>query len=171
VAFLKLSVGITLATPLLLAALAVLIPTALLPIPQLRELLLTLQLKIASTLGDSYMLVSRPIEAASIVGQVRRDLEWLAKHCNVVAVVAHSQGGAVAHKALQRGAPSNLGLLFTFGSGLKKLEQLEHLISHGQSLPSLGSHYGGRSDTGNCLCVDRCNRYPGAANDTSCFAR
>ena len=109
-AFLKLSVGITLATPLLLAALAVLIPTALLPIPQLRELLLTLQLKIASTLGDSYMLVSRPIEAASIVGQVRRDLEWLAKHCNVVAVVAHSQGGAVAHKALQRDVPPQPGV-------------------------------------------------------------
>ena len=85
----------------------------------------------ASTLGDSYVLVTHPIEAASIVGQVRRDIAWLAARCNAVAIVAHSQGGAIAHIALQGEAPSKLRLLFTFGSGLKKLEQLKYLLSSG----------------------------------------
>ena len=64
-------------SPLLLIALVVLLGVWLLPIPSVREALLKLQLWIASTLGDSYVLVSRPIEAASILGQVRRDTSWL----------------------------------------------------------------------------------------------
>jgi hypothetical protein len=98
-----------------------------------REALLKFQLKVASTLGDSYVLVTRPIEAASIVGQVRRDAGWLANHCKAVVVVAHSQGGAVAHEAIQGGVPPKLRLLFTFGSGLKKLEELKYLLSSGRA--------------------------------------
>jgi hypothetical protein len=124
----RLVIGL-LASPLLLAGLAALLLVALLPIPQVRDALLKIQLSIASTLGDSYMLATRPIEAAAIVTQVQRDISWLTDRCKVVAVVAHSQGGAVAHKALQGGVPLKLKLLFTFGSGLKKLEQLEHILS------------------------------------------
>lgn len=131
-AVLGLAAGL-LASPLLLAALAVLLLLSLLPIPQVREALLKMQLAVASTLGDSYVLVSRPVEAASIVGQVRRDLNWLAARCNVIAVVAHSQGGAVAHAALEHGVPPKLQLLFTFGSGLKKLEELKHALSSGST--------------------------------------
>ena len=113
-----------LATPFLLAALVVLLGVWLLPIPQVKEALLKLQRTIASTLGDNYVFVTHPMEAASIVSQVRRDIAWLAARCNAVAIVAHSQGGAIVHIALKEGVPPKLKLLFTFGSGLKKLEQL-----------------------------------------------
>jgi hypothetical protein len=122
-----------LATPFLLAGVVILLFVWLLPIPQVKEALLNLQRTIASTLGDSYVFVSHPIEAASIVSQVRRDLAWLAARCNAVAIVAHSQGGAIAHIALKEGVPSKLKLLFTFGSGLKKLEQLKYVLSSGRS--------------------------------------
>ena len=65
---------------------------------------------------------------------MRRDLDWLGWHSRGVAVVAHGQGGAVAHRALQRDVPDHLRLLFTFGSGLKKLEQLRYLLASGRSL-------------------------------------
>jgi hypothetical protein len=123
-----------LVSPLVLAAFGLLLMLALVPIPQLREWVLRIQLQVAATLGDSYILLVRPIEAAAIVAQVRRDLDWLVGKCCGVAIVAHSQGGAVAHLALQRGVPNHLRLLFTFGSGLKKLEQLRYLLESGDSL-------------------------------------
>lgn len=123
-----------LVSPLVLAAFGLLLLLAVLPIPQLREWVLRIQLQVAATLGDSYVLLDRPIEAAAIIAQVRRDVDWLAGQCCGVAVVAHSQGGAVAHLALQRGVPNHLRLLFTFGSGLKKLEQLRYLLESGESL-------------------------------------
>lgn len=122
-----------LVSPLVLAAFGLLLVLAFLPIPQLREWVLRIQLQVAATLGDSYVLLDRPIEGAAIIGQVRRDLEWLEGQSCGVAVVAHSQGGAVAHLALQRGVPNHLHLLFTFGSGLKKLEQLRYLLESGDS--------------------------------------
>jgi hypothetical protein len=118
-----------LATLVLLAAIVVLFLAFLLPDPW-REKLLELQLWISSRIGDSYMLVSpsHSGEAFDIVKKVRRDIKWLAQRCRVIAVVAHSQGAAVAHKALrdENKMPDRLRLLFTFGSGLKKLEQLKH---------------------------------------------
>src|SRR5262249_38663532 len=76
---------------------------------------------------------THPIEAASIVSQVRRNIAWLADRCNAIVIVAHSQGGAIAHMALQGDTPPKLCLLFTFGSGLKKLEQLKYLLSTGKT--------------------------------------
>ena len=132
VALLTFAAGL-LASPFLLAALAALLLTTLLPIPQVRAALFKLQLKLASTLGDSFMLVAHPIERASILRQVRDDASWLGRRCKVVAVVAHSQGAGVAHTVLKGGVPPRLRLLFTFGSGLKKLEQLEYIHSSGRS--------------------------------------
>lgn len=45
----------------------------------------------------------------------------------MVAEVAHSQGGAVAHRALRHQRPSQVKLLLTFGSGLRKLEEIEQI--------------------------------------------
>ena len=119
-----------------LGALALLLVVAALPIPRLRAALGALQRQIAASLGDSYILLVRPIEAASIVGQVRRDLAWLAEpaRCVGVAVVAHSQGAAAAHEALRAGRPGNLRLLLTLGSGLRKLEELRQLLGRGGHL-------------------------------------
>ncbi len=113
---------------LLLASLLLLV--AIPPIPQLRAFLVKVQSKLAATIGDSYVLLSSPIQAAAIASHVIRDLEWLleTKKCRAVALVAHSQGAAVTHEALRRGLPLGLTkdncLLFTFGSGLNKLEEL-----------------------------------------------
>ena len=115
-----------------LLAIGVMLLLAALPIPWLREALGSLQRRVAASLGDSYVLVARPVEAASIVGQVRRDLAWLAERCDVIAIVAHSQGAAVAYEAVRFDPHPKLKLLFTFGSGLRKLEELRHIVEHGR---------------------------------------
>ena len=116
-----------------LAALALLLLVAAVPIPRLREALGTLQRRIAAIVGDSYILVARPFEAAAMVGQVRRDLGWLADAVGggELAVLAHSQGAAMAYEALRQAPPRNLRLLLTFGSGLRKLEELRNLLGRG----------------------------------------
>ena len=129
----RLGVGLLLSVvtvPLLVLFLVV----AILPIPQVRSVLLRVQRGLASILGDSYVFLDRPIESASIVRQVRYDLAWLSRRCKAVAIVAHSQGGAVAHQALRGKVPKNLRLLFTFGSGLRKLEQLREVMQTGAPL-------------------------------------
>jgi hypothetical protein len=117
----------------LLGLLILLVP-ALLPIPRVRDAVAAVQRKIAGSLGDSYVLLTRPIAAASIVGQVRRDLDWLAARCSLVAVVAHSQGAAVVHEAIRGRRRGNFALLFTFGSGLRKLDELRQVLGRGRRL-------------------------------------
>ena len=80
---------------------------------------------VARTLGDSFVLVASPLQQAAIVARAQRDLAWLAGRCRTVVVVAHSQGAAVAHRALRLGWPPQALLLITFGSGLRKLEEIE----------------------------------------------
>jgi len=123
-------------SPLLVVGLTLLLVVGILPIPQLRAAILAVQLKAASTIGDSFVLVTKPVEAASIVGQVQRDLEWLSARCRAIVVVAHSQGGAVVHQALKEAIPEKLKLLVTFGSGLKKLEELKRVAALGGSYES-----------------------------------
>lgn len=95
-----------------LALLGLMLLVGLLPIPSLRNGLRRLQQRISASLGDSYVLVTRPVEAAAIVGRVRRDLAWLAEQCDQVVVVAHSQGGAVLNEVLrQELAAGDRGLL------------------------------------------------------------
>jgi len=143
-----------------LALLGLMLLVGLLPIPSLRNGLRRLQQRISASLGDSYVLVTRPVEAAAIVGRVRRDLAWLAEQCDQVVVVAHSQGGAVLNEVLRQelaagdrgllGPPDDpdspvathpaqerrgrLRLLLTFGSGLRKLDELRRLLGPGVSL-------------------------------------
>ena len=109
---------------LILALLILAIP----PIPRLRAVLLGLQRKLQITAGDSFILLSSPIQYAAIVGRVRRDLRWLLDHCDKVAIVAHSQGAAVSYLALRGKTLSQDEAarvqLITFGSGLAKLEGL-----------------------------------------------
>jgi hypothetical protein len=109
----------------LLVGLVVLI--GLIPVPAMRRVLVAAERVLARTLGDSFVLISSPLQQAAIVAQVQRDVAWLSSRCRTVAVIAHSQGGAVAHRALRLHRPANVRLLLTFGSGLRKLEEMEHI--------------------------------------------
>lgn len=116
-------VGGLLLSPLVLLVVAVLLALGKIPWPPLQNTVANLQLAVAASLGDSYLLVARPVEAAAIRTRVRRDIKWLKARCARVAVVAHSQGGAVTCQLLADHS-SGVELLITFGSGLRKLEEL-----------------------------------------------
>ena len=106
---------------------AVLGLAALIPIPRLRRALSGLLLTLTGTLGDSYVLVSSPVQEAAAVSRLRRDLAWLSERVEKVVVIAHSQGAAIAHRALLGPRPGNVCRLITFGSGIGKLEELRLL--------------------------------------------
>src|SRR5207248_3278939 len=88
--------------------------------------------------GDSYAFLKRPIQRSAVTGQFHRDLRWVSDRCDQMVIVAHSQGAAVAHLALRQGLPSKRNeencRLITFGSGLKKLEELAEIREKRQSL-------------------------------------
>ena len=112
-------------SPVVLVLLFLLLILAIPPIPSVRALVMRVQQTFAFFLGDSYVLVASPLQASAIVGQIQRDLAWMAEqNCKSIVLVAHSQGGAVTNLALRRGRPENLDLYITFGSGLRKLEEL-----------------------------------------------
>lgn len=96
----------------------------LIPWPRLRSAIQTVQVRLSSSLGDSFVLVSRPIESAAIVSVFRNNLEWMTDRCRRVVVVAHSQGAAVAVLGLAGDVARRPELLVTFGSGYRKLEEL-----------------------------------------------
>jgi hypothetical protein len=117
-------------TPIMLAATALLLLLGL--APKMRDLAGALQRGLAATIGDSYVFIGRPIIAAAICTSVRESLEWLAARCRKVAVVAHSQGGAIAHRVLRGPLTVPCDLLITFGSGLAKLSELERGVERGR---------------------------------------
>jgi len=86
--------------PVLVAALGLIVVLGLIPIPQLRSLVGWLQRGLALTVGDSYALLGPRIGSAAIYGRVARDLKWLSERSRKVAVVAHSQGAAVAYRVV-----------------------------------------------------------------------
>jgi hypothetical protein len=104
----------------------------ILPVGFLRSLASRVQKMMAAVLGDSYLFVASPISASAAATQVKKDVQWLAARCDQVVIVAHSQGAAVAYRALQEWtwegrAPQNLKHLITYGSGLQKLFDLQQL--------------------------------------------
>jgi hypothetical protein len=104
----------------------------LLPISFLRSLAGHVQKTFAAVLGDSYLFVASPISASAAVTQVKNDLEWLAERCDQVVILAHSQGAAVAYRAIDEWSwegrvPKKLKQLITYGSGLRKLFELQQL--------------------------------------------
>ena len=134
---------------IVLVLLTLLLLLAIPPIPSLRAMLLRVQQGLADTLGDCFILVASPVQRAAIVSHVRRDLNWLiSQDCKNIAIVAHSQGAAIAFEALSTGVlrtfcqltpgESNSSalrksLLITFGSGLAKLRELESALVTGKA--------------------------------------
>ena len=108
----------------MLSIILFLLAVALLPIPPLRRFITLLGLRLSASLGDSYVLTSSPTSFDSMLEQVRRDLNWLAPQCKAIAVLAHSQGAALAHEVLNKKRPDNLRLFAMLGSGLRRLHSL-----------------------------------------------
>ena len=100
-----------------------------LPIPRIDQAVRWVAVKISAVLGDSYMLAHCPVQFAAMRTQVARDLRWLQERCEKVAVVAHSQGAAIAHQVLKDGGdrPGNLQAFITFGQGISKFHLLQRM--------------------------------------------
>ena len=124
------SLPIVLAFQLCVLALSIL---AVLPIPPLRKSLSGLLLAMTGVLGDAFVLIENPVQRAALVERTRRSLHWLAERCQGIMVVAHSQGAAIAHRALGNTAPPNVQELVTFGSGLEKIGQIEFAQRRGRA--------------------------------------
>jgi hypothetical protein len=102
---------------LVLSALAVLLLLLLLifsvlPIPKASSFAAKLATRLATSIGDSYVLVESPTQFNAMVSRVRRDLKWLSSRCKHLAIVAHSQGAVVAHycMAMALKVPRETGL-------------------------------------------------------------
>jgi hypothetical protein len=121
-----------LTTVVLLAilAMAALWLLAVVPVDRLRSALLSVQRRLAGVVGDSYIFLCDAVQRRAIVDRVQRDVEWLSLRCRKVVVVAHSQGAAVADKALnnvREYSPQSLSALVTLGAGVQTLERLSEL--------------------------------------------
>jgi hypothetical protein len=125
--------------------LALTLVLGLLPIPQLRSLILTTQTTLVGSVGDSLAFVESPLRAALIRGRILEGLERLKGRCERTVIVAHSQGAAATLYALggildhdetgENPAPPPEGpvpdALVTFGSGVNQLVSLK-VVSAGR---------------------------------------
>jgi hypothetical protein len=115
--------------------LAVVAVTALVPGPT-RSFAGWVQRKISATIGDSFLFVTSPITGAAIFTRVKKDLDWLSAQCDRVIILAHSQGAAVSYRVIARQfwegqTYQNVHALITYGSGLRKLFDLETNVKGG----------------------------------------
>ena len=123
--------------PFMYAILLLLMPIA--SIPFLRGMLGNLMLRLARSLGDPYLLLSSPIRLASMVERIHHDIRWLQdQKCAGIAIVAHSQGAAVAHHAL-RSFPEEhrkvpITRFVTIGAAIEKLHYLQQIDVRGKNL-------------------------------------
>jgi hypothetical protein len=120
-------------TPLFITVLGLTLLLGLVPIPQIRTLVLAVQSTLTATVGDSFAFVESPIRAALIRECIFDGLKRLKPLCVHTVVVAHSQGAAVVLDALGALEPSNEkreveaawrlvpDALITFGAGTNQL--------------------------------------------------
>lgn len=97
---------------------------ALVPIPSVSKWVASLVRRLASVLGDSFVLVKRESQRGAILTHFEQSLAYVASKSRYVAIVAHSQGTAVACEVLRLNPGLRPDLLVTFGSGVAKLDQL-----------------------------------------------
>lgn len=132
-------------TPVFMILLASTLVLGLLPIPQLRSLILSTQTVLIGSIGDSLAFVESPIRAALIRGRILEGLERLKNRCERTVIVAHSQGAAATLDALggiqdyEEAVESPASVrespvpdaLVTFGSGVNQLVSLK-VVSAGR---------------------------------------
>ncbi len=122
--------------PLVILVLMLTMVLGLLPIPQLRSVILSAQSVLTGTMGDSLAFVESPLRAALIRTRILKTLERLIGQCDHTVVVAHSQGAAAVLDALGGIADANAppepagpvpDTLLTFGAGINQLVSLKVL--------------------------------------------
>jgi hypothetical protein len=119
---------------------------ALIPIGRLRDAVYSGLRKIAGIVGDSFVWVHEPIQRAAAIEATVKALKWLDARAGKIVVIAHSQGAAVAHRALRQSGTPTVQRFITFGEGLGKLQALMlaeagtpgTLICAGLAAPLLG---------------------------------
>lgn len=116
---------------LMQATLLVALVLWLVPIGPWRQGLIAAVRAMTLTLGDSYVLLEQETQRAALVSGVKASLQWLAARCERIVVIAHSQGGAIAHEALRDGMPRQVQGFISVGSGLEKLEFLRLVREQG----------------------------------------
>lgn len=110
---------------LLIALWCVVSLIALVPIGYVRQRVYALLLAVTGVVGDSYVLINDPIQRVAFANSARRGLAWLsAQGCRKLAVVAHSQGAAVARDVLLENGAQQVDLFVTLGPGIAKLDAL-----------------------------------------------
>jgi len=126
-AMLLLAVIAGLAVTVVALALVVLAFTS---IPFLADFARSAQRTLANGVGDAYVLTRSPMRFGAMSTQVRSDLQALRKSCSCVAVIAHSQGTAVAWHAIkyeltdsdgESGPSAPISLFTTYGQAIRKL--------------------------------------------------
>jgi hypothetical protein len=122
--------GVAAMLSVLLAALLLAVAlAAYLPIPRIDKAVRWVVAHIAAMLGDSYMLAHCPVQFAAMRTQVASDLARLQERCDKIAVVAHSQGAALAHQVLKDGSYDRrkMKAFITLGQGIAKFDVMWRL--------------------------------------------
>ena len=96
----------------------------LVPIPSLSRWVTAAVRRFTTVLGDSFVLAKLESQRGAILTHLSKSLAYMHRHCAAVAVVAHSQGTAVACEVLRTHRTLRPRLLVTFGAGIAKLDQL-----------------------------------------------
>ena len=124
--------------PLFILLLFVALFVGLLPIPQVRTIILSAQSILTATVGDTLAFVESPVRAALVRSRILEGLDRLVRDCERTIIIAHSQGAAAVLDALggildpdlkdrrpDLGAVPNT--LLTFGAGTNQLVSLKVL--------------------------------------------
>ncbi len=121
--FLLVAAGLALAAPLVAALLLVLLVASAVPVPAVKRFVGRSLGWLTATIGDSYLFVADPVSRAAMVTRLAECLTaTVHPHPDATVVLAHSQGAAVAYRALSQLEESQRpAALITVGSGLGRL--------------------------------------------------
>jgi hypothetical protein len=99
-------------------------------IPFVRSRIATPVNMLVQTIGDAYLLTSRPVHAAAMQTVIRNTLARANDEADVTVVLAHSQGAALAVRTLTaRSAGVSADLLITVGAGVTLLGEDAHPVA------------------------------------------
>jgi hypothetical protein len=89
-------------------------------IPRLRGFVAGIQTALIGYLRDAYIMIASAIRYSAMLTRVEREIAWLRRHCDQIAIVAHSQGAGISLRALERNS-EKVSAFVTFGCPIRKL--------------------------------------------------